>query len=589
MELVDLTALAAVEIAARVRDGRSCAVDVARAHLHRIAEREQAIGAFQAHDAQRVLAEAGGVDARPDRFALPLAGVPVAITDSIDVSGYPTRHGSSATSCEPVRRDDELVKRLRAAGAVIVGKTRMPELGIWGFTHSALGTTRNPLDESLDPGGSSGGSAAAVVAGMAALALGTDGGGSIRVPAADCGLVGLKPGIGRLPLPGGADQLWCGLGVTGLIARTADDVALLFGVLDGRAADLDAVAGPERIVLSMRNPSPVARLHPDHRGAAIGAAARLRVGPGGAAVTLADPPYPRGLVTQWIRRWQAGVAQEVAGLLGTGAEPSRTRHRSTRCPGPQDSSPRRPSTQDPRLPGPGSGSGLPDSQRPSPERPGPERPGPQDPGPQKPGSQRSSAEQPSAPQPGPQKPGSQRSSAEQPSTPQPGTQRPKRERAGAERPDPENPAQDEAAAEPPVLERRTATIARKGRRVLRFTPPGPDAPAAWRDRMVEWMDAGGYDLLVGPAVAGPPPPAGALAGRGYLRTLLAAAARTGYTQAWNLAGLPAVVAPVLVNGRPVGVQLVGRPGAEATLLAAAARLEHRVVPAVGAATPRIYV
>jgi amidase len=517
MELVDLTALAAVEIAARVRDGRSCAVDVARAHLHRITEREPTIGAFQAHDAQRVLAEAGGVDARPDRFALPLAGVPVAITDSIDVSGYPTRHGSSATSCEPVRRDDELVKRLRAAGAVIVGKTRMPELGIWGFTHSALGTTRNPLDESLDPGGSSGGSAAAVAAGMAALALGTDGGGSIRVPAADCGLVGLKPGIGRLPLPGGADQLWCGLGVTGLIARTADDAALLFGVLDGRSADLDAVAGPERIVLSMRNPSPIGRLHPDHRGAAIGAAARLRVGPGGAAVTLADPPYPRGLVTQWIRRWQAGVAQDVAGLLGSGAERSGSRHRSTRSPSPQDFSPRRPSTQ------------------------------------------------------------------------QPSTRQPRRERVGAERPDPESPAREEATAEPPVLERRTATIARKGRRVLRFTPPGPDAPAAWRDRMVEWMDAGGYDLLVGPAVAGPPPPAGALAGRGYLRTLLASAARTGYTQAWNLAGLPAVVAPVLVNGRPVGVQLVGRPGAEASLLAAAARLEHRVVPAVGAATPRIYV
>ena len=283
-------------------------------------------------------------------------------------------------------------------------------------------------------------------------------------------------------------------------------------MLDGRAADLDAVAGPERIVLSMRNPSPIGRLHPDHRGAAIGAAARLRVGPGGAAVTLADPPYPRGLVTQWTRRWQAGVAQDVAGLLGSGAERSRTRHPSTRYPGPQDSGPRQPSTPQPR-----------------------------------------------------------------------------RERAGPEHPDPENAARKEATAEPPVMERRTATIARKGRRVLRFTPPGPDAPAAWRDRMVEWMDAGGYDLLVGPAVAGPPPPAGALAGRGYLRTLLASAARTGYTQAWNLAGLPAVVAPVLVNGRPVGVQLVGRPGAEATLLAAAARLEHRVVPAVGAATPRIYV
>ena len=126
--------------------------------------------------------------------------------------------------------------------------------------------------------------------------------------------------------------------------------------------------------------------------------------------------------------------------------------------------------------------------------------------------------------------------------------------------------------------------------MLRFTRPGPDAPAAWRDRMVG-LDGrrAGYDLLVGPAVAGPPVGAGAMAGRGYRRTLLTSAARLPYTQAWNLAGLPAVVAPVLVNGRPVGVQLVGRPGAEAVLLAAAARLERRVVPAVEPATPRIYV
>ncbi|HWM57040.1 MAG TPA: amidase family protein [Pseudonocardia sp.] len=459
---LDLTALGAVEIAARVRDGRSCAVDVARAHLRRIAERDPGIGAFQAHDAPRVLAEAGGVDSRADRFALPLAGVPVAIKDSIDVSGYPTRHGSPATPDEPARRDDELVKRLRAAGAVIVGKTRMPELGIWGFTHSALGTCHNPLDPALDPGGSSGGAAAAVAAGMAALAVGTDGGGSIRIPAAHCGLVGLKPGVGVLPLPGGADQLWCGLGATGPIARTAEDAALAFGVLAGRPTPLDEVDGParivlSRIVLSLRNPSPLGRLHTDHRAAAIGAAARLRAGPGGAAVTLADPPYPRGLATQWLRRWQAGVAEQAAGL--------------------------------PRA----------------------------------------------------------------------------------------------------ELERRTAVLVRKGRRVLRFAPPGMDAPAAWREAVVAWLDEGRYDLLVGPAVAAPPLRAGAMVGRGYRRTLLDGARRTGYTQAWNLAGLPAVVAPVLVSGRPVGVQLVGRPGAEATLLAAAARLQRRVVPATGAATPRLYV
>ncbi|MFD1516808.1 amidase, partial [Pseudonocardia yunnanensis] len=202
MEALDLTALTAAEIVERVHDGRLSAVEVARAHLARIAEREPWVGAFQEHEPERVLAEAGAVDSRPDRFALPLAGVPVAVTDNVDVAGYPTRHGSAATSSEPARRDDELVKRLRGAGAVMIGKTRMSELGIWGFTHSALGVTRNPLDLELDPGGSSGGSAAAVAAGMAVLAFGTDGGGSIRVPAAYCGIVGLKPTVGLVSVEG---------------------------------------------------------------------------------------------------------------------------------------------------------------------------------------------------------------------------------------------------------------------------------------------------------------------------------------------------------------------------------------------------
>lgn len=452
MDALDLTALTAAEIVARVHDGRSSAVDVARAHITRIAERDPEIGAFQEHDPDRVLAEAGGVDGRADRFALPLAGVPVAVPDDVDVAGYPTRHGSAATSAEPARRDDELVKRLRAAGAVVVGKARMPELGAWGF---AQGLTRNPLDLSADPGGS--GAAAAVAARMATLAIATDGGGAVRIPAACCGLVGLKPGPRVVPLPRGADEHWCGLAATGPIARTAQDAARLLGVLTGSEIDLD-VPGPRRVALSLRTPWPVGRLHPDHRAAAIGAAARLRAGPGGAIVTFADPPYPRGLATQWIRRWQAGVARHAEAL-----------------------------------------------------------------------------------------------------------------------------DIDLSAAE-----RRTAAVVRKGRRVLRYTPPGTEAPTAWRDRVLAWMDEGGYDVLLGPTTARPPVTAGAMLGMGYRASLLTTAARLPCTPAWNLAGLPAVVAPVLIGGRPVGVQLVGRPGAEAALLAAAARLERRVVPAAGAAVPRVY-
>jgi amidase len=452
MDGPDLTALTAAEIVSRVHDGRSCAVDVARAHLARIAEHDPEIGAFQEHDPERVLAEAGGVDSRADRFALPLAGVPVVVPDDVDVAGYPSRHGSAATSAEPARRDDELVKRLRGAGAVVVGKARMPELAVWGF---AQGVTRNPLDPTLDPGGS--GAAAAVAARMAVLAIATDGGGAIRNPAASCGLVGLKPGPHVVPLPRGSDEYWCGLGATGPIARTAEDAALLLGVLSGSMVDLD-VPGPQRVALSLRPPSPVGRLHADHRAAAIGAAARLRAGSGGAIVIFADPPYPRGLAAQWIRRWQAGVARDAEAL------------------------------------------GL-----------------------------------------------------------------------------------DMSAAE-----RRTAAVVRKGRRVLRFTPPGPAAADQWRERVLAWMDEGGYDVLLGPATLRSPVRAGAMVGQGYRSSLLTTAARLSCTPAWNLAGLPAVVAPVLIGGRPVGVQLVGRPGAEATLLAAAARLERQVVPSAGAAAPRVY-
>jgi amidase len=445
-----LTALPATALAARVRSGASTAVEVARAHLSRIAERDPYLGAFQASDAERVLAEAGGVDARPDRFALPLAGVPVAIKDNVAVAGYATRHGSAATSVSPARRDDELVKRLRRAGAVVVGTTRMPELAAWGFTHSVLGATRNPLDPSRDPGGSSGGSAAAVAAGMAALALGTDGGGSIRIPAAYCGLVGLKPGTGEVPLPGGAAEHWFGLSAVGPLARTAADAALLLAVLAGRdpADALRAIdsGGEPNVAVSLRSPSPVAELRPANRLATVGAAVLLRAG--GARLAAADPPYPRSLASHWSVRWQAGVAQDVATL------------------------------------------GL-----------------------------------------------------------------------------------DLAAIEP-----RTAAVVRQGRRVLRLGGPRPATAAAWRERFLAWLAAGRHDVLLTPAVAGPPVVAGGLRHRGYLATLLLSAARVPYTQAWNLAGLPAVVVPVRVSGRPVAVQLVGRPGAELVLLAVAARLEGREVP-----------
>ena len=129
-----------------------------------------------------------------------------------------------------------------------------------------------------------------------------------------------------------------------------------------------------------------------------------------------------------------------------------------------------------------------------------------------------------------------------------------------------------------AVEPRTATVVRHGRRVLRLGGPRPATAAAWRDRVLAWFDAGRHDVLLTPAVAGPPVRAGAMRHRGYLSTTVLSASRVPYTQAWNLAGVPAVVVPVRVSGRPVAVQLVGRPGDELALLATAARIEGREVP-----------
>jgi amidase len=182
-----LTGMRAVDIARAVRERTVTPEEVIRAHLDRITAADPLIRAFQAVRADGALADAEALGRRDDLGSLPLAGVPVAVKDNIDVAGLPTRHGSAATAAAPASHDDELVRRLRQAGCIPIGKTKMPELAIWPFTEpAAFSATRNPWDLSRTPGGSTGGGAAAVAAGMAALALGSDGGGSIRIPAACC-------------------------------------------------------------------------------------------------------------------------------------------------------------------------------------------------------------------------------------------------------------------------------------------------------------------------------------------------------------------------------------------------------------------
>jgi amidase len=221
------------DIAETVRAGKVSPVDAVRRHLEQIERIDGRIGAFQVVRAERAIAEAEALGARTDLSSLPLAGVPMAIKDNIPVAGEPMRVGSAATSDAPSPQDHEVVRRLREAGAIVVGITRLPELGIFGTTESVHGITRNPWNLERSPGGSSGGSAAAVSTAMVPVAQGNDGLGSIRIPSACCGLFGLKPGMGVVPSAVGIDS-WYGFSENGPIATTVDDAALVLSVMAGR-------------------------------------------------------------------------------------------------------------------------------------------------------------------------------------------------------------------------------------------------------------------------------------------------------------------------------------------------------------------
>lgn len=202
--------------------------------LRRIDGAQPTLNAFRVVRAEAALAEADAADRRlAAGERLPLLGVPLAVKDDMDVAGESTAFGCAGTFV-PKTADSEAVRRLRAAGAVIVGKTHTAELGQWPFTESeAFGNTRNPWNPDHTPGGSSGGSAAAVAAGLVPAALGSDGAGSVRIPAAWTHLIGVKPQRGRIstwPEP----ESFHGLTVNGVLARTVGDAALL----------LDAASGP---------------------------------------------------------------------------------------------------------------------------------------------------------------------------------------------------------------------------------------------------------------------------------------------------------------------------------------------------------
>jgi amidase len=230
----DVSELSAVEQAALVRAGEISARELVEASLRAIERHNPSVNAFVAVFGDRALAEADRVRAGDPR---PLCGVPIGVKDLLSATeGMPTTEGSFAFGDWIADHDSAHVRRLREAGAIVVGKTNTPELGLRPVTENArFGATRNPLHPELSAGGSSGGSAAAVAGGMVALADASDLGGSIRIPAACCGVVGLKPSRGRVSMAPDFGDAGGGLPCDGVLART---------VLDA-AAGLDAIAGYE--------------------------------------------------------------------------------------------------------------------------------------------------------------------------------------------------------------------------------------------------------------------------------------------------------------------------------------------------------
>jgi amidase len=313
----------ATEIAAAVRAGEVTAQEVVRAHLDRIAALDGELGAFVRVRAEAALREAAEVDARADRADLPLAGVPVAIKDNVPVAGEPMRSGSAATPDGPQEKDHSVVARLRAAGAIVVGLTNLPELGIYPFSDSVYGITRNPWDRGRTAGGSSGGSAAAVASGMVPIAHGNDGAGSIRIPAANCGLFGIKPGTGVVPAELGADD-WAGMSENGPLTTTVGDAALMLAVMAGDAS-LGAIAEPERVrvAISAKPPAAGVIINRDFVGA-VRAAGKTLAGLGH-TVEHDDPRYPLWAATAVTARWLACPAADAEPYLSDPRLETRTR------------------------------------------------------------------------------------------------------------------------------------------------------------------------------------------------------------------------------------------------------------------------
>ncbi len=299
--------------------GETTSRALTQACLARIDRLNGELNAFGVVLADEALAAADEADARRGRGEdAPLLGVPIAIKDDTEQRGQRTTFGT-ASGGDPSSVDSEVLVRLRAAGAVVVGRTNAPELLIFPFTESKTwGITRNPWDPSRTPGGSSGGSAAAVASGMVGLALGSDGGGSIRIPATCCGVFGLKPTRDLIPIAphSDADHAWQGLGVYGPLSATVRGAALFMDATADPASGptfADAAAtdpGTLRIAIATKPPLP-GPVSKECDEATRGTADVLRSL--GHTVTEGSPRLLPALMN-FIPRYFKGIQQSAAAL-----------------------------------------------------------------------------------------------------------------------------------------------------------------------------------------------------------------------------------------------------------------------------------
>jgi amidase len=324
----DVAFAGAAKHARMLAAGKIKAPELLEIYLARIARFDPQLNSFRVVLADTAREEAKDAQRRLDAGErLPLLGVPVAIKDDIDVAGQFTMFGSSAVT-ESKPKDAEVVRLLRAAGAVIIGKTNVPELMTLPFCESeSFGATRNPWDPTLTTGGSSGGNGAALAAGLVPLAVGSDGGGSIRIPSSWCGLYGLKTQRGQVPLLP-RDEPWCGLDVYGPMARSVEDAALFLDAITGGGFVAAAAKGPTqlRIALSTKTPPLTFATAGREQVAAVEAAGERLKGLGHIVETR-NPDYPLWTIMgYYLPRYFRGIYNDFALLRHPERLEARTRH-----------------------------------------------------------------------------------------------------------------------------------------------------------------------------------------------------------------------------------------------------------------------